>query len=42
MGCDGSFGQDPGRRLLPLVPVENFRILRRRQAAGTPDEAKED
>ncbi|GHB16223.1 hypothetical protein GCM10010377_02240 [Streptomyces viridiviolaceus] len=33
MGGDGPFGQDSGRRRLPLVPVENFHILRRRQTA---------
>ncbi|MEV7796819.1 hypothetical protein AB0O68_33380 [Streptomyces sp. NPDC087512] len=26
-------GRDSGRRRLPLVPVENFHILRRRQSA---------
>ncbi len=30
---DGPFGVDSGRRRLPLVPVENFHVLRRRQAA---------
>lgn len=38
MGGDGLFGQDSGRRNLPLVSVENFRLLRRRQ---TSDDAKE-
>ncbi|MEU3356525.1 nitrate reductase subunit beta, partial [Streptomyces sp. NPDC037389] len=33
MGGDGPFGGDSGRRRLPLVPVENFHILRRRQTA---------
>ncbi|MGV9899836.1 nitrate reductase subunit beta, partial [Streptomyces tendae] len=33
MGGDGPFGQDSGRKRLPLVPVENFHILRRRQTA---------
>jgi nitrate reductase beta subunit len=42
MGGDGPFGQDSGRRRLPLVSVENFHALRRRQTAETPDEAKED
>ncbi|MFE4965541.1 nitrate reductase subunit beta [Streptomyces sp. NPDC056660] len=41
MGGDGPFGQDSGRKLLPLVSVENFHLLRRRQTADTPDEAKE-
>jgi nitrate reductase beta subunit len=38
MGGDGPFGQDSGRRLLPLVSVENFHLLRRRQ---TSDDAEE-
>ena len=38
MGGDGPFGQDSGRRQLPLVSVENFHALRRRQ---TTDDAKE-
>lgn len=38
MGGDGSFGHDSGRTLLPLVSVENFHALRKRQ---TSDEAKE-
>lgn len=38
MGGDGPFGQDSGRRNLPLVSVENFHLLRRRQ---TSDDAKE-
>ncbi|MEU6197759.1 4Fe-4S dicluster domain-containing protein [Streptomyces sp. NPDC047061] len=42
MGGDGPFGQDPGRRLLPVVSVQNFHGLRGRQTADTPDEAKED
>ncbi|MER6273337.1 nitrate reductase subunit beta [Streptomyces sp900105755] len=42
MGGDGPFGQDSGRKLLPVVSVQNFHGLRRRQTAGTPDEAKED
>ncbi|MFJ4624093.1 hypothetical protein [Streptomyces sp. NPDC088812] len=33
MGGDGPFGQDSGRRRLPLVPVENVRIPRRRRTA---------
>ncbi len=33
MGGDGPFGQDSGRRRLPLVPVENFHVLRRRRTA---------
>ncbi|MEV7321169.1 nitrate reductase subunit beta [Streptomyces sp. NPDC093970] len=41
MGGDGPFGQDSGRKLLPLMPVENSRPLRRRQTAGTPEKAKE-
>jgi nitrate reductase beta subunit len=31
MGGDGPFGQDSGRKLLPLVPVENFHALASRQ-----------
>jgi nitrate reductase beta subunit len=38
MGGDGPFGGDSGRRRLPLVTVENFHLLRRRQ---TSDDAKE-
>ncbi|MEU3524642.1 nitrate reductase subunit beta [Streptomyces sp. NPDC038707] len=38
MGGDGPFGRDSGRRRLPLVTVENFHLLRRRQ---TSDDAKE-
>ncbi len=38
MGGDGPFGQDSGRRRLPLVSVENFHILRRRQ---TTDDERE-
>lgn len=38
MGGDGPFGGDSGRKLLPLVTGENFRLLRRRQ---TSDDAKE-
>lgn len=43
MGGDGPVGQDSGRKLLPLVSVENFHALRRRQtaddAAGLPPTA---
>ncbi|MEU9558789.1 nitrate reductase subunit beta [Streptomyces fumanus] len=35
---DGPFGQDSGRRRLPLVPVENFHRLRRRQTADDEEE----
>jgi nitrate reductase beta subunit len=38
MGGYGPFGQDSGRRHLPLVSVETFHALRRRR---TTDEAKE-
>ncbi|MBL1083848.1 nitrate reductase subunit beta [Streptomyces actinomycinicus] len=38
MGGDGPFGRDSGRRNLPLVSLENFHLLRRRQ---TSDDAKE-
>ncbi len=38
MGGDGPFGGDSGRKMLPLVSVENFHALRRRQ---TTDDAKE-
>ncbi|MFI1761291.1 nitrate reductase subunit beta [Streptomyces sp. NPDC020800] len=38
MGGDGPFGGDSGRKTLPLVSVENFHALRRRQ---TTDDAKE-
>ncbi|MEW2389043.1 nitrate reductase subunit beta [Streptomyces venezuelae] len=33
MGDDGPFGQDSGRRQLPLVTIENFHTLRDRQTA---------
>ncbi|MFE9022528.1 nitrate reductase subunit beta [Streptomyces sp. NPDC007808] len=39
MGGDGSFGQDSGRKLLPLMPVENFHALRRRRTADETDPA---
>ncbi|WP_432019767.1 hypothetical protein [Streptomyces sp. 1222.5] len=39
MGGDGPFGQDSGRRNLPLVSVENFRPLRRRQTSDDTEEA---
>ena len=39
MGGDGPFGRDSGRKLLPLVPVENFHVLRRRQTADAGDPA---
>jgi nitrate reductase / nitrite oxidoreductase, beta subunit len=38
MDGEGPFGQDSGRKQLPLVTVENFHLLRRRQ---TTDDAKE-
>ncbi|OLZ66377.1 hypothetical protein AV521_28120 [Streptomyces sp. IMTB 2501] len=38
---DGPFGQDSGRRSLPLVSVENFHSLRRRQTSNDPADAKE-
>ncbi|MCT9083184.1 nitrate reductase subunit beta [Streptomyces fulvoviolaceus] len=41
MGGDGPFGQDSGRRQLPLVSVENFHALRKRQTARTADDAEE-
>ncbi|MEU5996643.1 nitrate reductase subunit beta [Streptomyces sp. NPDC047197] len=33
MGGDGPFGQDSGRKQLPLVTIENFHALRDRQTA---------
>ncbi|MER6278731.1 hypothetical protein ABT202_20890 [Streptomyces sp900105245] len=39
MGGDGAFGQDSGRRNLPLVSVENLRLLRRRQTSDDTEEA---
>jgi nitrate reductase beta subunit len=36
MGGDGPFGQDSGRKLLPLVTVENFHALRGRRTADDP------
>lgn len=39
MGGDGPFGQDSGRRNLPLVSVENLRLLRRRQTSDDTEEA---
>jgi hypothetical protein len=41
MGGDGPFGQGSGRKLLPLVSVENFHALRRRQTADHRDDPKE-
>ncbi|MGV4987400.1 nitrate reductase subunit beta [Streptomyces sp. NRAIS4] len=41
MGGDGPFGGASGRRNLPLVPVENFHLLRRRQTSADPADAKE-
>ncbi|MDX6364030.1 MAG: nitrate reductase / nitrite oxidoreductase, beta subunit, partial [Streptomyces sp.] len=37
MGGDGPFGQDSGRKQLPLVSVENFHALRKRQTADRED-----
>ncbi|GAA3574187.1 nitrate reductase subunit beta [Streptomyces osmaniensis] len=40
MGGDGPFGQDSGgRKLLPLVSVENFHVLRRRQTSDDAADA---
>lgn len=39
MGGDGPFGQDSGRRQLPLVSVENFHLLRKRQTSDHADDA---
>lgn len=42
-GGDRPFGQDSGRKLLPIVSVESFHALRDRQTADHPDhDAKED
>jgi nitrate reductase beta subunit len=44
MGGDGPFGQGSGSKLLPLLPlvsVENFHALRRRQTADHRDDPKE-
>jgi nitrate reductase beta subunit len=41
MGAEGPFGQDAGRKLLPLVTVENFHALRRRQTADDTADAEE-
>ncbi|MFD3836491.1 hypothetical protein ACFWWC_09555 [Streptomyces sp. NPDC058642] len=41
MGGDGPFGQDSGRRLLPVVPVENFHGPRGRQTSDDPADAEE-
>ncbi len=38
VGTDGPVGADSGRRSLPLVSIENFHALRRRQTADTPGE----
>lgn len=37
MGGDGPFGQDSGRKQLPLVTIENFHALRERQTADRED-----
>ncbi|MGY6021426.1 hypothetical protein [Streptomyces spinosirectus] len=42
MGGDGPFGQDSGRRRLPLASVENFHLLRRRQTADGTAAATDD
>lgn len=43
MGGDGPFGQDSGRKQLPLVTIENFHALRSRQTADEqPTAARED
>lgn len=39
MGGDGPFGQDSGRRRLPLVSVETFHPLRGRQTSDHADDA---
>ncbi|MFL4908093.1 nitrate reductase subunit beta [Streptomyces sp. MMS24-I2-30] len=41
MGGDGPFGGDSGRRLLPLVSVETFHALSRRQKSDRADDARE-
>lgn len=41
MGGDGPFGQDSGRKLLPVVSVENFHGLRKRQTSDDPADAEE-
>ncbi|CAM5245097.1 Nitrate reductase subunit beta OS=Streptomyces alboniger OX=132473 GN=narH PE=4 SV=1 [Streptomyces alboniger] len=42
MGGDGPFGQDSGgRKRLPLVTVENFHVLRRRQTADEQPSTEE-
>ncbi|MEU1014442.1 nitrate reductase subunit beta [Streptomyces sp. NPDC005898] len=41
MGGDGPFGQDSGRRQLPLVTIENFHTLRDRQTADREPSAAE-
>ncbi|QEV22645.1 nitrate reductase subunit beta [Streptomyces alboniger] len=41
MGGDGPFGQDSGRKQLPLVTIENFHALRDRQSADREPRATE-
>ncbi|WP_240660065.1 nitrate reductase subunit beta [Streptomyces sp. WAC 01529] len=41
MGGDGPFGQDSGRKQLPLVTIENFHALRDRQTADREPSAAE-
>ena len=41
MGGDGPFGQDSGRKLLPVVSVENFHGLRGRRTSDDPADAEE-
>lgn len=41
MGGDGPFGRDSGRRHLPVVSVENFPVLRKRQTSDAPDDVRE-
>ncbi|MCF2533773.1 nitrate reductase subunit beta [Yinghuangia soli] len=40
MGGDGPFGADSGRKSLPLVSVESFHIMRRRQTSDDPGDAQ--
>ncbi|MHA4815481.1 nitrate reductase subunit beta [Streptomyces aculeolatus] len=42
MGADGPVGAGSGHRRLPLVTIESFHALRRRQRADTPEETSPD
>jgi nitrate reductase / nitrite oxidoreductase, beta subunit len=40
MGGDGPFGEDSGRRKLPMVTIESFHAMRKRQTADDEESAR--